>query len=109
MPVVTAGVHPAGMSARIGQAGLFLDRQGIEIGADGDAPRSMFALQESDDTVATNAGVHLVSPPGEQPGDDLRGSLFLASELRVGVKVAPLLDELINVDGRGKLHQARSI
>jgi len=50
--------------------------------------------------VAVDAGVHLVATLGEQPGDDFRCPPFLAGKLRVGVKIAPLPDEMIIVDER---------
>ena len=86
--VVTAGVHPAGVLARVGEAVVLGHRQRIDVGAQADGPRRVAVADDADHAGLAEAAVHRDAPALERPGDQVRGALFLEAQFRVGMDVA---------------------
>ena len=74
--VVAAGVHRAGHRAGVGQAGLFLDRKRIQLGAQ-QHRRPLAVAEHAHHPRLADAGRHLVSQPAQLVGQ-AGGGLFLA-------------------------------
>jgi hypothetical protein len=92
VPVMAAGMHPAGAAGGMGEAVLLLHGQGVHVGAQPDARRvvapEIARPQHADDARAAHAPMHL-DPPGFKPlGDQRRGAVLLQPELGMGVDVA---------------------
>ncbi len=93
MAVMAAGVHLALVAGRVGQVGLFADRQGIHIGPQRDGPGVGAAIpaaaDHADDAGAADAGHDLVAAEGPEPiRDQPRGAVHLVEHFRVLVDVA---------------------
>ena len=89
--VMTAGVHLARHRRFIRQAGLFLDRQRIHVGAQADDfAAGLAAADDADHAGAADAGNHLVAAEAfELVGDRGRGAVHVVAELRMGMKIPP--------------------
>jgi hypothetical protein len=88
MDVMPAGMRPAGDGAGEVEAGLFLDRQRIHIGADGEHPARPSARNLGDDAGAPDARAEGDAEARELGRDDTSGSLLLAGEFGHAVDVA---------------------
>ena len=89
--VVATGVHRAIGLGRIGQPGLFVDRQRIHVGAQADdlARCVRLALDDPDDAGAADAGDDLVAAKGFQlVGHQRAGAVGVEQDLGVFVQVA---------------------
>ena len=95
--VMPAGMHGASVPARVRQAGLFDDRQGVHVGAQAHAARAVAALQAAHHAVAADVARDLVAPFGKVAGDQLGRGRFLERQLGMLVQVAADLRE----EGRG--------
>ncbi len=89
MAIVAAGVHYARCSTGIGKAGLFMDRQRIDIGADAEAFFTMATSERSDDAMAADTFRHLISERQEITGDERRRARLRQRKLRMPVKIVP--------------------
>ncbi len=91
MPVMAAGVHPAGRSGGIGDARLFDDRQRVHVGAQADhaALRVGFPFDHSHYAGAADAFHHLVAAEAAAEVGHLGGRpMHLEQEFGVFVEVA---------------------
>ena len=91
MAVVAAGVHAAGNGRAIGQVGRLLDRQRVHVGAQADRASAcaLAALDDADDSAATDAGANFVAAEFAQPlGDEGRGLIEVVEKLGMGVEMA---------------------
>src|SRR5690625_3203390 len=93
MNVVTAGMHHARHCRPVGDVLLVLDRQRVEVGAQGDHLAGLASPQRRNDTAATYARPDFQAQLAMERGDLLRGSLLLEGEFRVHVEVAAKGDE----------------
>ena len=90
VPVMAAGVHPAGPARPMRESVGLLDRQGIHIGAQADRGAAAPAHDHRHHAGAADAGVDLVEAEGAQLlGHERRGLALLEAELRPLVQVAP--------------------
>ena len=71
VPVMAAGMHHAIMGACPGLAGGFLQRQGVHVGAQAQAPRTVATAQGADDTGRSQAAMDLITPGLQAVGDAL--------------------------------------
>ncbi len=85
--VVAAGVHLAGDLRRVRDAGLFLDVQCVEIGAQADRLAAGAGAEHADDAGLREPGVHLEPERAQLVRDEGRGRLLLERGLGVGVEV----------------------
>ncbi len=95
MPVVAAGVHPAGVPGGIGQPGRLLDRQRVHVRPDADRAAAGAAAKRADDAGAGDAAGDLDPPRRELRGHDAAGPVLLKPEFRMGVQVAAPLRQII--------------
>ena len=109
--IVAAGVHQARTLAGMGQAGFFLDRQGVHVGPQPDRARPVAAAKAADHAGATEAARDLVSPGRQALGHQIAGAEFLESQFRVAVDGVAQGHEFLDLvnDGvhAGFLHQGR--
>ena len=100
MGVMAAGVHDARRLRGEGQVGALVNRQGVHIGAQTDAPPVAFvAFQDADDAGFPDAGVGL-DPPGLQHLGNLgRGADLLHPQFGMFVKVAADRHEVVGESG----------
>ena len=101
MPVVPAGVHPAGLSRAVWDVVRLLDGKRIHVGADENAPaRSLGrAVALGQDTGLADARSDGVSELLQPLRDERAGASLLEAELGVLMQVAPGGDERGAVDG----------
>ena len=116
MDVVAAGVHDALALAGVGDAGLFLDREGVHVAAH-QYPRPAAVFHHRHHPIATilfftivSKGIgDLVAQLLQARGHQLRGLLLLHRQLRRGVELFVrgqkrrhlAIDELIDCSRRG--------
>ena len=101
VPVVAASVHDAGVATGIGQAGGFVNRQGVHIGANADRLAAVAAFQLAHQTGAAQTALDLVAPSGQLLGHQITGAVFLVAHLGVLVDVTPHGDEFIGIGLQG--------
>ncbi len=87
MPVVAAGMHQPLVLAGVGQAGILMDRQCIDVGTQAEASAALPALQRADHAGAAEAGGDLIAPLLQQLGHARAGAVFLEGQLRVPMQV----------------------
>ncbi len=92
--VVAAGVHLAVDGARIGQAGLLVDRQRVHVGTDRERGSGPPALDRADDTGARDARPVRDAEPRQLACHDARGADLLEGEFGMGVEVAADGDQI---------------
>ena len=91
MAVMAAGMHLARHFRRIGQPGLFDDRQRVHVGAQADHPALAVAAppDHADNAGAADPFHHLIAAEVAQKGGDLRGgAMHLEEKFRVFVEIA---------------------
>jgi hypothetical protein len=86
VPVMAAGMHQAGPFARIGQAGLLLDRQRIDVGTDADGVTVSAIPQRADDAGPSEAAMHLIAQRSEPASDEVGGPYLLKAKLGMAVQ-----------------------
>ena len=89
--VMAAGVHLARHRRFVRQAGFFLERQRIHVGAQADdLVAGLAAADDADDAGAADAGDHLVAAEAlELVGDRRRGAVHVVVQFRMGVNIPP--------------------
>ena len=92
--IMAAGVHLARVLAAKSEAGAFLDRQRVHVGADGEQLAGSAPLDGADDAGAADAGLGGDAEAGEFARDDTGGTDFLEGEFGMGVEVASDLDQV---------------
>jgi hypothetical protein len=95
MAVMAAGMHPPVMARAISEFVRFLDRQGIEIGAQADRARAVALLQPTDHAGLADAAMHFAAEGGELFCNESRRALLLEAELRMSMDVMPPIDEAV--------------
>ena len=104
MPIVSAGVHLAGVAGTVGNVVRFFDGQSIHVGAEQDAAAiPPFILLYGHDARLADPRSHLIVERTQAAGDERRGSRFLEPQLGMLVDLAPRGDELLPID-RGQGH-----
>src|SRR6185436_8740841 len=83
LAVVAAGVHDVGMPGSPGQAGGLLQRQGVHVGAQGDAAAALSSFAPGGDAGAVLEDACLPAGFLELGEDEVAGADLLAGELRV--------------------------
>ncbi|KAG1533387.1 hypothetical protein G6F50_015896 [Rhizopus delemar] len=76
-------MHQAVGLAGIGQSGILVDRQCIDVGAQAEATAALPALQRADHAGAAQAGGDLIAPLLQPLGDAGTGAVFRDGQLRV--------------------------
>ena len=100
--VVAAGVHPAGVGAGVGEAGPLLDRQGVDVGPEGDAREGHVADPgDGRRRRVGHAGDELDPEPGQLGADQLGRLVLGVSELRDAVQPVAQLDRRGECRGHG--------
>ena len=87
--VVTAGMHAAFVPRGMIEGVLFLQGQGVHVGAQADRPGRGAAAQGAHDAGATHAGGDLDAPGSEFGRDQGGGAVFLVAKLGMRVDIAP--------------------
>ena len=88
VPIMAAGMHDARLGRAVGKVGLFIDRQGVHIGAQTDGFSRPLALQHANDTRLANVSVNLNPPALEQICDNARGTHLLEAKLWMRMQLA---------------------
>ena len=91
--IVAAGVHFAGSLGFVGNIVRFLDRQGVDVGADGDSFAGFCALQQGDDAGFGDVAPHFQAKAFQNVGDMGTGLDLFKPEFRVFMEVAPDADQ----------------
>jgi len=77
VPIVPAGVHPPWVQRSMGHAGILLNRQRVEVGAQTDGSRRRLrpaaAVQRRDNPGSRQAGMNLEPEGAQLVGDERRG------------------------------------
>ena len=95
MAVVAAGVHRAGAPGAVVLRSLFVDAQGVHVGAERDGPIAAAAFERADDAGAAHALGDVVEAELPQLGSDEGAcALLLESELGMRVQVTPPIGHL---------------
>ena len=89
MPVVAAGVHPAGVDGTVSKIIFFHDRQRIHVGAQADGARAAALAQSADNAGSGQATVHFQPIGGQLTRYKIRRSLFHEGQFRVGMQLTP--------------------
>jgi hypothetical protein len=95
--VVAAGVHDAGVQGLVGQARLFLDRQGIHVGPDRDRHAGLAAAEDGHDAGLGDARADLQAEALKPRGDEAGGLELAVAELGIHMDEAADLDDLGSV------------
>ncbi len=93
MSVMSASVENARRLARIGQSAVFVDRQGVHVGAEAQASIGAPGAQNADDPCAADAGDHFEPDVAQGPGDERRRPVLRETEFGMGVDVPPQGDQ----------------
>ena len=96
--VVAAGVHAAGDLAGVRQAGGFLHRQRVHVGAQADRGLAVAVAQHADDAGLADAAMHLDAPLLQFARDQVGGAEFLQPEFGMGMDVAADLGKFVLVE-----------
>lgn len=107
MTIVSTGVHPAGMSACIGQAGHLLDRKRIDVGPQSHARLGWIADQADRGRRGVGHAVNMLQSQAIQLGPDHRGCLeFPKGEFGNAMKAMPQVCRLrgAGFDGGVEIH-----
>ena len=94
MDVVTTGVHDPVVGRAVRNLDLLVDWQGVDVGPPRDDRPRMGALENGNNSVVGNPGLHVVSHRLEATGDLGAGLLLPVGELGVLVEPAPGLHQL---------------
>ena len=102
VPVVAAGVHPAGNVRLVGRAGRLRDRQRVHVGAKADDAAACVRLapDDPDDAGAPDPGFDRVA--AERPqfvGHDARGAVDVEEKLGMRMEIAPPGGDLVGEVG----------
>jgi hypothetical protein len=93
--VVTAGVHNSRRERLEGNVGHLLDRQGVELGPDGERRARLGSAEKGDDPRLGDAGLIVYANLIQHIGDTLGRANFLEGKLRVHMQVTADGDESI--------------
>ena len=104
--VVAAGVHHAVDGGRERQAGVLLQRQGVEVGAQRDA--AVAVADVADEAGAAGEGAGLETGRRQLPGDQLGGAVLGAAELGCGVDGPAPADDVVTVRGQPGVEPGRA-
>jgi hypothetical protein len=86
--VVAARVHLAGNLAGIRQAGLFVDRQGVHVGAQAEPLRAVADFQLAHHAGLPQPAAHCIAPLLQTLGHQIGSGEFFIRKLRVRVDTA---------------------
>ena len=86
--VVAAGVHLAGVMARMREVVVLAHRQRVDVGAQPDGAIAAAILDDADDARRPEAAVDRDAPVGERLGDHVRRALLLEAQLGMRMDVA---------------------
>src|SRR3984885_13507605 len=87
--VVAAGVHLAGVHARVGEGVVLADRQRVHVGTQPDRARGAAVTHDADDTRLAQPAMHRDAPLAQCARDEIRGARLLETELGVRMDIAP--------------------
>ena len=85
--IVAAGVHPAWIARNVGDAGLLVDVQSVEIGAQRDRVRAVARTQDADDAGLRKPRMNLEAERVELVRDECAGRDFLECGFGICVQV----------------------
>jgi hypothetical protein len=92
--VVAAGMFHAWDKGFVGDIHRLVDRESVQIGADGDYRAGFFALEQCDNAVMGDIGADFINSERAEPiSDDASSAFFAIGEFRVLVKIATGFDE----------------
>ena len=97
--VMSAGVHASGDRGCPGGAGLFDDREGVDVGSQSDGfPTELVTAGEPGEDAGTagESGSMFDARVLQFPGNDLAGSSFFVGDFRVGVKIASDVGDVLD-------------
>ena len=77
MPVVAAAMHDAGVARAVREIVLFVQGEGIHVGAQTNGARAVALAQDADDPGASEPAVDFESVGGKFAGDKVGGARFL--------------------------------
>ncbi|MNT55809.1 hypothetical protein D3C72_1930750 [compost metagenome] len=89
MAIVAAGMHAAGIDARVRQRRALMDRQRVHVGADADAARALATLQRPDHAGPAHATRDREAPRFQQAGNQAGSADLVKSKFGILVDVAP--------------------
>ena len=104
--VVAAGVHHAGDGGRVREAGVLLQRQGVEVGAQRDAAIAVADVADEAGAAGERAGFE--TGRHQLAGHERRGAVLGAAELGVRVQGATPGDDVVTVRGQPRVEPGRS-
>ncbi|MNT70557.1 hypothetical protein D3C72_2089620 [compost metagenome] len=98
---MAAGMHHALIGACIIRPRLFVDRQGVDIGADAERACAVAIAQSGDDTGAGEPARHLITHFHQLPGNEVRGFELRKTDFRIAVQVAAYGHHIRHMVGKG--------
>ena len=90
-----AGMHPTGCFRGMGQIIGLMNGQGVHIGPDRQAARSIAPLQNADNARAPDSAMNLQPEAFQQPGHPLARPRQVKADLGMAVKVLPPCKHLL--------------
>ncbi|ADC45295.1 hypothetical protein Rmet_6715 (plasmid) [Cupriavidus metallidurans CH34] len=88
-------MHEAGPDAGVGKPGVFLDRQGIHVGAQAKTPVTVSHAQLANQPRLSDAARYVVSPFLQLPGNQIRSVVLLKGQLRMPMDVLSQRGKLV--------------